>query len=137
MFFLFVFTFLLYGGLNQIFLFCFLLLAVSTFALYLSLCLYPDLSKASWYGITESLKISSEEDNDESWDSMESGSCLMIDGGWLDSMFIYFVWLFFFSARAITRIFKVESYINFWISFLTFSDFGPLLFLKIAKTSSQ
>ena len=57
-----VLTFLLYGGLNQmIFLFCcFLLLAVSIFALYLSLCLYPDLSKASWYGITKSLKISSE-----------------------------------------------------------------------------
>ena len=65
----------------MIFLFrCFLLLAVSIFALYLSLCLYPDLPKASWYGIKESLKISSEEDNDESRDSMESGSCLMIDG---------------------------------------------------------
>ena len=58
----------------------FLLLAAFIFALYLSLCLYPDLSKASWYGITESLKISSEEDNDESRDSMERGSCLMIDG---------------------------------------------------------
>ena len=68
----------------------FLLLAAFIFALYLSLCLYPDLSKASWYGITESLKISSEEDN-ESRDSIESGSCLMIDGGWLDSMFIYFI----------------------------------------------
>ena len=57
-----VLTFFLYGGLNQmIFLFrCFLLLAVSIFALYLSLCLYPDLSKASWYGIKKSLKISSE-----------------------------------------------------------------------------
>ena len=79
-----VLTFLLYGGLNQmIFLFrCFLLLAVSIFALYLSLCLYPDLSKASWYGIAELLKISSEEDNDESQDSMESRSCLIIDGGW-------------------------------------------------------
>ena len=88
-----VLTFLLYGGLNQmIFLFrCFLLLTVSIFALYLSLCLYPDLSKASWYGITESLKIYSEEDNGESRDSMESGSCLMIDGGWLDSMFMYFI----------------------------------------------
>ena len=76
----------------MIFLFrCILLLALSIFALYLSLCLYPDLYKASWYGITESLKISSEEDNDESRDSMESGSCLMIDGGWLDSMFIYFI----------------------------------------------
>ena len=62
---------------------CFLLLAVSTFALYLSLCLYPDISKASWYGITESLKISAEDDNDESRDSMESGSCLIINGGWL------------------------------------------------------
>ena len=88
-----VFTFLLYGGLNQmIFRFlCFLLLAVSVFAWYLSLCLYPDLSKASWYGVTESLKISSEEDNDESRDSIESGSCLMIDGGWLESMFMYFI----------------------------------------------
>ena len=69
---------------------CFLLLAVSIFALYLSLCLYPDLSKASWYGITESLKISSKEDNDESRDWIESGSCLMIDGGWLELMFLNF-----------------------------------------------
>ena len=34
------------------------------------LCLYPDLSKASWYGVTESLKISSEDDNVEIPDSM-------------------------------------------------------------------
>ena len=59
--------------------------------LVLYLCLYPDLSKASWYGIKESLKISSEEDNDESQDSIESGSCLIIDGGWLDSIFRYFI----------------------------------------------
>ena len=78
-----VFTLLLYGRLNQMmFLFCcFLLLAVFIFAWYLSLCLYPDLFKASWYGVTESLKVSSEEGNDKSWDSVESGSCLMIDGG--------------------------------------------------------
>ena len=65
-----VFTFLLYGGLNQtMFLFrCFLLLAVFIFAWCLSLCLYPDLSKASCCWVTESLKISSEEDNDESRD---------------------------------------------------------------------
>ena len=81
-----VFPFLLYGGLNQmIFLFrWFLLLAASIFALYLSLCLNPDLSEAPWYGITEALKISSVEDNEESRDSVESGSCLMIDGGWFD-----------------------------------------------------
>ena len=91
-----VFTFLLYGGLNQkIFLFCcFFLLAVSIFALHLSLCFYPDLPKESWYEITESVKISSEEDNGESRDSLESGSCLMIDGGWLGLMFMYFIWLF-------------------------------------------
>ena len=88
-----VLTFLLYGGLNQmIFPFrCFLLLTVFIFALYLSLCLHPDLSKTSWHEITESLKISFEENNNESRDSMESGSCLMIDGGWVDSMFIYFI----------------------------------------------
>ena len=88
-----VFTFLLYGGLNQMMVLfhCFLFLALFIFAWYLSLCLYPDLSKASWYGVTESLKISSEEDNDESQDSIESGSCLMIDGGWLDSVFMYFI----------------------------------------------
>ena len=40
---------------------CFLLLAVFIFAWYLSLCLYPDLPKASWLGVTELLKISSEE----------------------------------------------------------------------------
>ena len=80
-----VLTLLLYGGLNRmIFLFrWFLLLAVSIFNLYLSLWLYPDLSKVSCYGATESLKISSEEDNAESRDSIESGSCLMIDGGCL------------------------------------------------------
>ena len=83
-----VLTFFLCGGFNQmIYLFrCFLLLAVSIFAWYLSLCLYPDLSKASWYGVTELLKISSKEGNDESRDSIESGSCLMIDGGLLNSM---------------------------------------------------
>ena len=70
---------------------CFLLLAVFLFAWYMSLCLYPDLSKASWYGLTESLKISSEEDNDENWDSVESRICLMIDVGWLDSVFMYFI----------------------------------------------
>ena len=88
-----VFTILLYGGLNQMmFLFrCFLLLAVFIFAWYLSLCLYPDLPKASWYGVTESLKISSEEDNNESRHSIESGSCLMINGGWLDSVFMYYI----------------------------------------------
>ena len=77
-----VFTFLLYSGLNQvIFVFlCFLLLAVSISALYLKLFLYPDLSKESWYCITESLKIPSEDDNEESRDSTESGTCLMIDG---------------------------------------------------------
>ena len=93
-----VFTFLLYGGLNQMmFLFrCSLLLAVFIIAWYLSLCLYPDLSKASWYGVTQTLKISSEEDNNESRDSIESGSYMMIDGGWLDSVFMYFIWLFSF-----------------------------------------
>ena len=60
----------------------------------LILCLYPDLSKASQYRTTESLMISSEEVNDESRDSIESGSCLMIDGGWLDSMLIYIYFLF-------------------------------------------
>ena len=42
-------------------------------------------------GVAESLKISSEEDNDESQDLIRSGSYLMIDGGWLDSMFMYFI----------------------------------------------
>ena len=73
--------------------------------------MYLDLSKASWYGITDSLKISFEEDNDESRDSMESGSFLMIDGWWLGPMFIYFILLFFVLVRAISRIFKVECYI--------------------------
>ena len=93
-----VFTFSLYGRLNQmIFLFrWFLLLAVSIFPWYFSLCLHPDLSKASWHTVTESLKISSEEDNDESRDSIESVSYLMIDDGWLDSIFMYFIWLFSF-----------------------------------------
>ena len=108
-----VFTFLLYAGLNQmIFLFrCFLLLAVSKFAWYLSLCLYPDFSKASWYGVTTSLKISSEEDNVESQDSVERRSGLRIAVGWLDSMFMYFNCLILFLVKTISRIFKVECYI--------------------------
>ena len=73
---------------------CFLLLVVFIFAWYLSLCLHPDLSRESWHGITASLKNSSEEDNDESRDSIEIGSCLIRDGGWLDSVFMYFIQLF-------------------------------------------
>ena len=75
-----VFTFLLYSGLNQmIFLFCcFFMLALSMFTLYLSLCLCPDLSKASWYGITDLLKISSDGDNDESQELIDSRSCLKL-----------------------------------------------------------
>ena len=29
--------------------------------------MYPDLPKASWYGVTESFKISSEEEDDREW----------------------------------------------------------------------
>ena len=100
-----VFTFLLYGGLNQMmFLFrCFLLLAVFIFAWYLSLCLYPDLSKTSWYGVTESLKISSEEDNNESRDSIESGSCLMIDEIGKDDKKTLKIQLIVLTKKKITR----------------------------------
>ena len=90
-------VFWLCGGLKlMMFLFCrLLLLAVFIFAWYLRLCLYPDLSKASWYGVTEFLKISSEENNDESQDSIKSRSCLMIDSGWLDSKLMYFICFLF------------------------------------------
>ena len=86
------FTFLLYGGLNQMmFLFrYFLLLDLFIFAWYLSLCLYPDLSKASLYEVTQSLKIFSEDDNNESRRKIIR-SCLIIDGLWLDSVFMYFI----------------------------------------------
>ena len=40
--------------------------------------------------IAASLKIPSEEYNDESGDTIEIGSCLIVDGGWLDSVFTYF-----------------------------------------------
>ena len=60
-------------------------------SLVLEFCMNPGLSKASWYEVTETLKISSEKDNNESRDSIDSGSCLMIDGGWLDSMFMYLI----------------------------------------------
>ena len=92
-----VFTFLLYGGLIQMMflLRCFLSLPVFIFARYLSLYLTPDLSNASWYGITTSLKISPEEDNDEIRGLIEIGSFLFIDGRWLDSVFMYFT-LFYF-----------------------------------------
>ena len=36
--------------------------------------------------VIESLKISSKENNDESRDLIESGGCLMINGGWLESI---------------------------------------------------
>ena len=80
-----VFTFLLYGGYKQVMLvfLCFLLLVVFIFAWYLGFWLYPDFSEASCYGITELLKISSEEDNDESRDLIEIGSCLITDVGLL------------------------------------------------------
>lgn len=72
---------MLCGGLNQIiFLFCrFLLFDIFIFAEYLSLCLYTDFCKASWYWVTESLKISYDEDNDECRDLIEIGSFLIID----------------------------------------------------------
>ena len=60
-------------GLNQtmcLFL-CFLLLTVFICACYLKLYLYPNMPKASWYRVTESLKISSEEDNHKNRDLME------------------------------------------------------------------
>ena len=41
--------------------------------------------------ITASLKIPSEEHNDESGDTIEIGCCLIVDGGWLDSVFMYFI----------------------------------------------
>ena len=86
-----VFIFLLYGGLTQMmFLFrCLWLLLVFIFICYLSLCLYLDLSKASWYQVKESLKISSEKNNDKSRDWIEIGSYLIIKGGWLDTVFMY------------------------------------------------
>ena len=76
----------------MMFLFCFfLLLLIFTFAWDMSLRLYPNLSTASWYWVRKSLKISSEEDNLESRDLIEIGSCLIVDGGWLDSIFVYFI----------------------------------------------
>ena len=120
-----VFTFLLYDELIQmmfhfrcffvvsfIYIFLYYVFAVRRvdsndvlFSLFfccpLYVCLHPDLSKAFWYGVTESLKISSEKDNDESRDSIESRSCLIIDGGWLwlDSIFMYCIWLFLFFVK--------------------------------------
>ena len=43
--------------------------------------------------------ISSEEDNDESRDLIKSRSCLMIDGGWLDSIFTCCIWLLLFFVK--------------------------------------
>ena len=90
---MFVFMFLLYGELNQmIFLFrCILLLDVVIFPRYSSLCLYPDFSKAPWYGVTKFLQVSSDEDNKESWDSIRIGDCLSVVGEWLDSRFMFFI----------------------------------------------
>ena len=89
---------------------CFLLLTVLIFAWYLSLCLYPDLFKASWYGVTESLKISSDEGIDESWDLREQKS--LADRWWVVRFNVYaFYLIIFFLLRAISRIFEVECYI--------------------------
>ena len=77
---------------NEIsFSFFLLLLAVSIFAWYLSLCLHPDMSNASWHELTESLQISYEKDNDKILDSIESRSCLIIDDEWLDPVFMYLI----------------------------------------------
>ena len=117
-----VLTFLLYSGLNQmIFLFrCFLLLTVSIFALYLSLCLYPDLSKASWYGITELLKISSDGNNDESQELIDSRSCLKLVSTIFYQIFIFssndrknlknYEKCFFISSK---KLFSFSRYSNF------------------------
>ena len=130
---------------------CFLLLLVFIFAWYLSLCFYPHLSKASWDGVTES----SAEDNDESRDSIEIGK--LLNYRWCVVRFsIYYILYDYFLfgmgnklnlsvasnqfAIIIVHWIAISSSIfwnTFWKSYLSFSYFWPLMFLKIAKPSSQ
>ena len=80
----FVTTFALYGGLNHIiFLLRFLVVVVFCliFCWYRISYLYPAFVSASLYGLLEFLNISSVTDNCDNLNSIDLGSCLVVDGG--------------------------------------------------------
>ena len=87
----FVTTCALYGRLNHIiFLFQFSVVVVFCLMLcwYRISCLYSAFVSASLYGLTELLNISSFVDNCDNLNSIDFGSCLIIDKEWLDSVLI-------------------------------------------------
>ena len=56
------------------------------FCWYRIWCLYPAFVSASLHGLTEFLNISLFADNCDSLNSIDFGSCLIIDSGRLDSV---------------------------------------------------
>ena len=85
---MFVFRFMLYGGLNQmIFLFLFLL---GTCGCWNSnLCWYPDRCNSAWYSGAAASKTSFEEEMALSLLFTARGIFLMMQGGWLELLFTY------------------------------------------------
>ena len=80
-------TFAVYGGLGHItFFFRFLVVVVFYVLSYCVSCLYPVFISASLYSILEFLNMSSFADNCDNLNSIDFGTCLIMDSGWLDSM---------------------------------------------------
>ena len=81
---MFVFTFMLKGGLNHIVFLClFWFVLLFGFGLYCNLYLYPLFSSASWYGFAVLLNcVSSNANVFRRW-LILSGRFFMIAGGWL------------------------------------------------------
>ena len=91
-------TFALYVGLNHIiFLFWILLMLVFClmFRWYRIWCLYPAFVSASLHGMIGFLNISSFADNCGNFNSIEFGSCLIMDDGWLGSALTWIILLLF------------------------------------------
>ena len=82
----FVTKFALCGGLNHIILLFRLLLVVVfclMFCWYRIWCLYPAFVSVSLHGMNEFLNISSFVNYFDNLNSIDFGSCLIMDGGWL------------------------------------------------------
>ena len=93
---MFVPTFLLYGGSNQVIFLClfrfsagFLWPELFSFGLYFSLSFYPLFSRAAWYSFAALLKICSFDEIADNLLLIFSGMFLMMFGGWLLSLCTY------------------------------------------------
>ena len=153
---MFVLTFKLKGGLNQItFLFRFRLVFWDVFSNF-SVAWYPLFLSAVSYVILALLNSVSSQDRLEMRLLVIDGNCLMIDGGWLDFECIYRGVLFGFlkgkyfpvfklketskksvSMRFVSIVIDSPSSLNKLImSFLNLSPLGPLALYTMASPSS-